>query len=219
MSQPETGDSYGLGLSVEVGSSVSSLEWWRQQSIYVCEQAPFHSRYVWFTTLKMPRALFGLSNWLPGRVIERGRMTGRAFQGPWRPGHGGVARSPERQIFQCPDWARGWAKRGQVSHRKGYEARARSKRTGARGAGRGAPFCAPVILVARRSRADAARPSGGGVFSSYQQSWHDAAAAAAAADAGCRLRQPPTRPSDFHCFGELELGPGPTLAHVCWPGT
>ena len=23
----------------------------------------------------------------------------------------------------------------------------------------------------------------------------------------------------LHCFGELELGPGPALAHMCWPGT
>ena len=23
--------------------------------------------------------------------------------------------------------------------------------------------------------------------------------------------------SDSHCFGELELGPWPALAHMCWP--
>ena len=28
-----------------------------------------------------------------------------------------------------------------------------------------------------------------------------------------------TQPSDFHCFGELELGLGPVLAHMCGPGT
>ena len=28
-----------------------------------------------------------------------------------------------------------------------------------------------------------------------------------------------TRPSDFHCFGELELGPWPALAHMWGPGT
>ena len=26
-----------------------------------------------------------------------------------------------------------------------------------------------------------------------------------------------TQPSDFHCFGELELGPRQALAHMCWP--
>ena len=26
-------------------------------------------------------------------------------------------------------------------------------------------------------------------------------------------------PSYFRCFGELELWPGPALAHICWPGT
>ena len=27
------------------------------------------------------------------------------------------------------------------------------------------------------------------------------------------------QPSDFHCFEELEVGPGPALAHMCRPGT
>ena len=27
------------------------------------------------------------------------------------------------------------------------------------------------------------------------------------------------QPSDFHCFGELELGPWPAFAHMYGPGT
>ena len=27
------------------------------------------------------------------------------------------------------------------------------------------------------------------------------------------------QPSYLHCFGELELRPGPALAHMCWTGT